>query len=117
MKSRILICGGRAFNDRPLFDRTIKQLRPYLAKQYCIINGFARGADMMAHTWAFFEGCPSLCIPANWDFYGKAAGTLRNTWMLDFGLPDLVIAFPGGHGTANMVAQSKKRAVDVWEPR
>jgi hypothetical protein len=35
--------------------------------------------------------------------------------MLDEGQPDLVIAFPGGAGTANMIQQSKARGIPVRE--
>jgi hypothetical protein len=33
--------------------------------------------------------------------------------MLDEGKPDLVLAFPGGRGTRNMVGQAKRRGVPV----
>lgn len=115
MKSRILICGGRAFNDHKMFNDAMLCAKPWFDKNYCIINGFAKGADMMAHVWAFFEGRPSICMPANWSYYGNKAGAIRNTWMLDFTFPDLVIAFPGGDGTANMIEQSRDRNIEVWE--
>jgi hypothetical protein len=33
--------------------------------------------------------------------------------MLDEGKPDLVLAFPGGRGTRNMVGQAKRAGVPV----
>ena len=48
---------------------------------------------------------------ADWDKFGRAAGPIRNAQMLREGKPDLVVAFPGGRGTANMVAQAKARAL------
>lgn len=116
-KSRILVCGGRDFNDEILFYKSMSIAEQWFMKKFCIIQGQARGADRMAAIWAFQRGCAMLAIPANWDAYAKAAGTVRNTWMLDFGLPDLVIAFPGGDGTFNMTKQSRKRGIDVWEPK
>lgn len=111
-----MVCGGRDFSDQELFNHTMTEVRPWFEEYFCIIQGMARGADRMAHIWAFFQGCPSIAVPANWDFYDKKAGTVRNKWMLDFGLPDLVIAFPGHTGTANMVAQSRERGIDVYQP-
>jgi hypothetical protein len=35
--------------------------------------------------------------------------------MLDEGKPDLVLAFPGGRGTANMMRQARERGVRVVE--
>jgi hypothetical protein len=46
---------------------------------------------------------------------GKAAGPIRNQRMIDEGKPDLVIAFPGGRGTADMVSRAKKAGIPVQE--
>jgi hypothetical protein len=35
--------------------------------------------------------------------------------MIDEGKPDLVVAFPGGRGTADMVKRAKKANVEVIE--
>lgn len=45
--------------------------------------------------------------------YGKSAGPIRNQTMLDDGKPDLVLAFPGGRGTADMVAKAEKHGIPV----
>jgi len=45
-----------------------------------------------------------------WDELGKKAGPLRNQRMLDEGKPDLVVAFPGGGGTKDMVSARLRRA-------
>ena len=117
MKSRILVCGGRNFNNYELLQTSMAAARVHFAKKFCIINGFARGADMMAHNWAFLQGVPSLCVPANWNYYDKAAGGVRNQWMLDFCIPDLIIAFTGGNGTTDMIRRSLAANIDVWEPK
>lgn len=114
-KRKVLICGGRDFADFELLQRVMAHVRPWLEDDFCIINGFARGADRLAHIWAFTEGVPSICVPANWDYYGKRAGTLRNEWMLIYRDPDLVIAFPGGTGTSNMKMLARCRMIDVYE--
>jgi len=36
--------------------------------------------------------------------------------MLDEGKADLVVAFPGGRGTANMLSQARAADVRVWQP-
>ena len=115
MKSRILICGGRNYNDKEKFDAVMEMVRPWLAPLFCIIQGGARGADRLAMGWAFFEGCPMIEMRANWDKYEKSAGTVRNRWMLEYAMPDLVIAFPGGTGTANMIKQARSAGIDVFE--
>lgn len=116
MKSRILVCGGRNYFDRRVFGVSMQHLRQHFAPQFCIIEGGASGADTLAREWAFDHTVPLLEFPANWRNMGHSAGTIRNTWMLDFGLPDFVIAFPGGTGTANMVRQAQARGIDVVHP-
>lgn len=58
--------------------------------------------------WAQFEE-----YPADWKRYGMAAGPIRNRRMLKEGKPDIVIAFAGGRGTADMVRQAKAAGVPV----
>jgi hypothetical protein len=41
------------------------------------------------------------------------AGPIRNQRMLVEGKPDLVVAFPGGKGTAGMVTLARNAGVDV----
>ena len=45
--------------------------------------------------------------------HGAAAGPVRNGEMLSRGKPDVVIAFPGGRGTANMCEQAMTAGVRV----
>lgn len=119
---RILVCGGRNFNDRDLLYNTLYDVVPYhepdeygntLPKGVTIISGMARGADMMAYDWAVVNWCEVAEYPANWDKHGKAAGPIRNQQMLDEGKPDLVIAFKGGNGTIDMVRRSKKAGIET----
>lgn len=115
MKKRILICGGRNYTDNITFKRVIEYLRPWFADTFCVIQGGAKGADQLAKAWSIVEGCPMIEVPANWDKYGKSAGSIRNRWMLEYGMPDLVVAFPGGTGTENMVKRARTAKIDVFE--
>lgn len=109
---RVLICGGRNFDDLPFLDRTLDAIH---AKRRIssVIHGGARGADSMAHFWAGASGIAIDVYHANWDRDGKAAGPIRNQRMLNEGKPDLVVAFPGGPGTADMVRRAEKAGVEV----
>lgn len=82
-----------------------------------IIHGGARGADALAGEWAECFGVPFRVFPANWDRDGKAAGPIRNQRMIDEGKPDLVIVFPGGRGTADMVMRARKAGITIREIR
>lgn len=109
---RVLICGGRDFDrvgDAHAYLNALAALRPFSV----VIEGGARGADSIAKGWAITHGIPVEEYPADWIKHGRAAGPIRNKQMLDEGKPDYVIAFPGGVGTANMVALAKRAGVKV----
>ena len=119
---RILVCGGRKYTNRNLIYKTLNELLSDSADEYgmpfpdtCIIAGGAKGADEIAVDWAVVNWCQFEEYKANWDLYGKAAGMKRNQEMLLIGKPDLVLAFPGGRGTADMVARARKAGVEVME--
>ena len=80
-----------------------------------VIEGDARGADRMAGEWAQCHGVQNLKFRAEWEKLGRKAGPIRNQLMLDEGRPDLVVAFPGGRGTADMVRRARAAGIDVIE--
>lgn len=105
---RILVCGGRDFNDREAVWKALDRLKPAL-----VIEGGARGADRLAGEWADWTHTPHLIYRADWGAEGKAAGILRNQRMLDHGRPDMVLAFPGGRGTADMIRRARAAGVPI----
>jgi len=111
---RILVCGGRDFNDYDLLHMymcTIDGATP----DSVIIHGAAKGADSLADKWAKDNNIKLKVYPADWEQHGKSAGPIRNQQMLNEGKPDLVLAFPGGKGTAHMVSIARKKGVKVIE--
>jgi predicted Rossmann-fold nucleotide-binding protein len=110
---RVLVCGGRTYNDREYLYQILDSLHTHTPITQ-IINGGAKGADTLAHTWAFDKNIPSTSYPADWKTYGRAAGPIRNTQMIRL-QPDQVIAFPGGRGTANMIKQAREHNIPVME--
>ncbi len=111
---KILVCGGREYCDWRNVDRTLKFFTSNLDNPV-IIQGGAKGADFLAKAWAIYNEIDWQEYPANWTKHGKAAGPIRNQQMLDEGKPDLVIAFPGDTGTADMVKRAKEAGVRVVE--
>ena len=111
---KVLVCGSRHYmNDEKIFfdlDALHKEHGFTL-----LMEGGATGADSHARHWAESRGVRHRTFWADWRRYGYAAGPIRNQRMLDVGKPDLVVAFPGGVGTADMVARAKKAGVNVLE--
>lgn len=122
---RVLVCGGRDFGrDLVTWNFIVETLDRRLlwgnsGNEYyndiTIIEGDAYGVDKRAGQWATDTGAKLEIYPADWEKHGKRAGYIRNKQMLDEGKPDLVIAFPGGAGTAMMVKLAKEAGVPVEE--
>lgn len=109
---RVLVCGGRDFGDK---DRAYAFLDLLCEKEpiSTVIHGGASGADYIAHQWAEDRGVNCTEYPADWNRYGRAAGPIRNQQMVDDGRPDVVVAFPGGSGTADMVRRAEAAGIKV----
>lgn len=128
---RILVCGGRDYAveekeryylygvlDKLCEDRgwiTEKDQYGNWLPEVHVISGMAKGADTAAVDWAVVNWTTWSEFPADWNRYGRSAGYVRNKQMLDEGRPDLVVAFPGGRGTANMVKIAKEAGIEVME--
>ena len=105
---RVIVCGGRDYANRTVVGGVLGMLRDGVT----IVHGAASGADSLAAVEAALLGFDVEAHPADWNAYGKAAGPIRNQRMLDAGA-DLVIAFPGGRGTADMVRRSREAGIVV----
>lgn len=122
---RLLVCGGRDYSDRARVFNEIAIALNWVSsgeeandtwlppRGTVIIAGGARGADTIAIDWAVVNWVEFEVYKADWNKHGKAAGHIRNKQMLVEGKPDLVLAFPGGKGTANMIKQAKDAGVPV----
>lgn len=89
-----------------------------------LYHGDATGADQGLGAWAEARGIPVLPFPADWSRYGDAAGPIRNADMLagrhpqgEVPRPELVVALPGGAGTADMVRKAQAAGVPVYDLR
>lgn len=109
---RVLVCGGRDYQNMRKVARVLDALEP---RPTLIIQGGAFGADACASEWAYTRNVLEHQFPADWKKHGRAAGPIRNQQMIDQGKPDLVVAFPGGPGTADMVRRAKAAGVKVIE--
>lgn len=110
----VIVCGGREFEDRH-FVFTALDAFHHKYPITLLVHGEARGADNLGRLWARERKIPIRGIAADWEKYGSRAGPLRNQKMLDTQLPDAVVAFPGGVGTAHMKKIARQAGVKVWD--
>jgi hypothetical protein len=90
---------------------------------HLLLHGGARGADAAIGRAAQQLGWSALVMPAQWQLHGRAAGPIRNRELLEQAIAKavahtspgslasvLVVAFPGGPGTASLVREARRMA-------
>jgi hypothetical protein len=128
---RVLVCGGRGYGEMPQTQMSQIELEIEAQRVHGqlttmigvldqagithLITGAAPGADRQSQFWAQANDIPFTRFPANWSKWGKAAGPIRNQQMIDMGHPELVIAFPGGKGTQDMIRRAHAANIPVRE--
>ena len=90
---------------------------------HLLLHGGARGADAAIGRAAQQLGWSALVLPAQWQLHGRAAGPIRNRELLEQAIARaeahsspgyqasvLVVAFPGGAGTASLMREARRMA-------
>ncbi len=100
---KLAIVGSRTFDDVRLFIESI----PEKSEIEMIISGGANGADLYAEKYAEIENIPLKIFKPQWDVYGKKAGMLRNSDIVNE--CDKLIAFWDGKskGTLDSITKAK----------
>jgi hypothetical protein len=133
---RVIVCGGRTFGsityqsgdgspmpkeliaarmaEREFQFKKLDELHAEHGFTF-LAEGGAKGADTTAFWWRKRRGIDGHTWNADWKQHGKSAGSIRNQLMLYESKAELVIAFPGGPGTADMVKKAKMSNVPVIE--
>jgi hypothetical protein len=111
---KILITGDREWSNPELIGEVLSTY----GKNTIVIHGNCRGADKMAGLSARKLGLEVKVYPAQWGYYHKAAGPIRNQQMLDYEHPDRVIAFHDhlwdlSKGTKDMVQRAMIANIEV----
>lgn len=135
----VCVTGGREFDDRDAVYRVLHFLKQMDGDELRLIHGGARGADTLADEVAVELGITKRIYNADWTGECQdrcrpdhrrpregggticpAAGNYRNEKMADIldrwrhqGHSVQVLAFPGGNGTAHMVAYCEQIGVPV----
>ncbi len=112
--NRVLVCGGRDYKNVRRVNQVLTAFHDRAGIEV-IIQGGAKGADELAFGWARANGVDEIQFDADWENQGSFAGPARNKRMIEEGKPDLVIAFPGGRGTADMIRKARKAGIQVIE--
>lgn len=127
MTYRVIIAGGRDFNDYWLLEDNLMEwiLDTYLQFHSIdekatieFVSGKARGADSLGEKFAKTHDYKIKEFPADWNQYGKAAGPIRNRQMAEYAAQadkGVLFAFWDGEslGTKSMIDLAKQYGLEV----
>ncbi len=111
MLPNVGVVGTRTFGNYEFLEQELDRMFP--RGMNLIVTGDAKGADSLAIRYAKNHCIPFLKLDANWDEYGKAAGSLRNREIVIHS--DHVVAFWDGKspGTQNTIQLSKGKCTVI----
>ncbi len=113
---RLAIVGNRDYHNYEMIKEKVDYIRGQMVITE-IVSGGAPGVDALAKRYATENKLQYTEFPADWEKYGKAAGPLRNTQIVEYS--DFVIAFPQGKspGTRDTIAKAEKegKLIMVYE--
>lgn len=113
----IIVCGGRDYTNKHLLQDVLMSIEdnPVICQINVATGECPTGADAFAKEWAVnkLHNRGYTGFPARWGKYRHAAGPMRNTQMLEEFKPDIVVAFPGGNGTEDMITKARAAGVTV----
>lgn len=111
---KVAVTGGRKWvPNTPAREWLLAQLAD-LRREHgpvTLLHGDCRGLDKWAAHVAGRAGHKVIAYPAQWDVHGFAAGPIRNREMVSHA--DLLLAFPGGTGTADCVRAATRKGVRI----
>jgi hypothetical protein len=118
MRHRLIIAGGREFEDYDLLEREVRSflmldLKISSRNNLEIVSGRARGADALGEKFAHKYRVPIKAFPADWNKHGTAAGPIRNGEMAAYATACIVFHNGTSRGSADMIQQAKKRGLIV----
>lgn len=101
---KLLIAGSRSLAGRD--NDVFKYMDSLFLDVTEIISGGACGIDLIGEKWAIANRIPIRRIKPDWAKYGKSAGIIRNSDLVNSA--DLVIIF--WDGVSKGTADTKKKA-------
>src|SRR5277367_3464711 len=102
---RIVCTGGRDYKNAEHIDGV---LNGFVDVTEVYVGDCPTGVDLLVRGWCQMNDVLFRMFEADWNKHRRAAGPIRNREMLQAaGTDALVIAFPGGRGTADCTRQAK----------
>ena len=79
-----------------------------------VVTGDAKGVDWLGAYWGYLNNLPVKHFPAKWEFYGTAAGPIRNKLMADYADALIAVWDEISRGTNNMINTARKLELQIY---
>lgn len=110
---KTIIAGSRGITDYEVVHQAMGAC-PFTSDITEVLSGAARGVDMLGAKWALMHTIPVRYFRADWNFYGRQAGALRNLIMAN-NADALVAVWDGqSRGTAHMIKVAKLKGLKLF---
>lgn len=95
---KLAIVGSRDFSDYNFLKQNVLELMESHSFKFThIVSGGAKGADTLANRYADEKNIEMIVFKPDWKKYGKRAGFIRNTDIIE--TSDVIVAFWDGKST------------------
>ena len=105
---KLAIVGGRDYKDYDKFKRVVDNFIEEYGTPSEIVSGGASGVDTMAVLYARENGIILTEFKPDWTKYGKKAGILRNTDIVEGSTHVLALPTEKSVGTYDSINKAKK---------
>ena len=117
---KLALVGSRDYTNysqfKSVINKTLKKWNKKISDVTLVISGGAKGADTLAEQWANEYKKPMTTFIPDWKAFGKGAGIMRNTDIVNWCTH--MIAFPSikGKGTQDSIQKAKnaEKPVEVF---
>ena len=107
----VIIAGSRDYHD---YDTLLEAIQESGFTITEVVSGMASGVDQLAIRYAKENNLPLHEYWAEWEFYGKSAGPIRNRLMAKNADALIAIHTNNSRGTKNMIEEATKRNLLVY---
>lgn len=105
----LAIVGCRSYDDYKTFKTILDDFIDEIgSKPDTIISGGAKGIDSMAEKYAKDNNIPVNIFYPDWDKYGRVAGILRNTNIINSSTHVIALPSKKSVGTYDSINKAKK---------
>jgi YspA, cpYpsA-related SLOG family len=108
---KTIIAGSRTINNLPELELAIKESGIQITEVIC---GGANGVDKLGEKWAKDNNVPIKYFLPNWEQFGKAAGPIRNSQMIDYAEAAIILWDGISRGTLDTITKANSRTLKSY---